>query len=38
MSPLFIFMCGVTAGVILSLVCCWALAALVDEPMIWGRR
>lgn len=38
MSPLFIFMCGVAAGVVLSLVCCWALSMLIDEPVIWGRR
>ena len=38
MSPLFIFMCGMVFGVLLSLACCWALSALIDEPAILGRR
>lgn len=38
MSPLFFILCGFAAGIVFSLFCCWALAALVDEPVIWGRR
>ena len=38
MSPLFVFMCGMAAGVLLSLMVCWALCAWIDEPMLWGRK